>query len=121
MEFKRTKLPAKANMVTCNEIMHFDDEELKNMEEEEINQPCHYGSQCPQEPFGNHTPDCEGEMKGLQYRNPGQTWRENALEQEEFNSNPEKYGGDSDQYGNRYNFRNDSDEEEAEDEGDDNK
>ena len=60
-------------------------------------------------------------MKGLQYRNPGQTWRENALEQEEFNSNPEKYGGDSDQYGNRYNFRNDSDEEEAEEEGDYNK
>ena len=122
LEYKRTKLPAKANMVTCNEIMHIDDEELDAMDEEEMNQPCFFGRKCPQEPYGHHTTVCKVEMKGLSHRKPGQTWMECALEQEEFNSNPDNYGeGRHQQYGNQYNFKYHSGEEEEGQEEDENK
>ena len=69
-------------------------------------------------------------MEGLNHRNPGQSWKEMAMEQEEFNTNLENYGGYPDQFGNRYNYEDngpvgreesDMEEAEAEGEGEDNK
>ena len=118
MEFKRARIPAKgANMATINRIMRFDDEEIEKMVEEEMDQPCKWGDRCGQENFGNHAPKCKDEMNGYNHRAPGQPWKDVAMKQEEFNSNP-------DQFGNRYNYedngpvgREESDmEEEAADE-----
>ena len=102
MEFKRAKIPLKANTVTVNRIMHFDDEEIENMANEEMDQPCNWGARCPQENYGNHVPKCKVEMDGYNHRAPGQLWKELAMEQEEFNSSPGDHGGHHlDQFGNR--------------------
>ena len=118
MEFKRAKIPTKgANMATINRIMRFDDEEIENMTEEEMDQPCNWGARCPQENYGNHVPKCKVEMDGFNHRAPGQPWKDVAKEQEEFNSNLEDYGArHPDQFGNRYNYNESDTEEEAADE-----
>ena len=131
MEFKRAKIPLKANTVTVNRIMHFDDEEIENMTNEEMDQPCNWGARCPQENYGNHVPKCKVEMDGYNHRAPGQLWKELAMEQEEFNSSPEDHGGHHlDQFGNRYNYEDngpvgreesDMEEDEQEREGENNK
>ena len=121
----------KANTVTVNRILHFNDEDIEKMTEEEMNQPCNWGDKCPQEPFGNHVPKCETEMKERNHRQPGQSWRDMALEQEKFNSRPEKYGAHcQDQFAHRYDLEDwtgrsdtdtDTEEEELEEEEDDHK
>ena len=114
-------MPPKVNKLTLNKFMHINEEEVEKMTDGDMDQPCVYGAKCPQQPYGNHTTVCKVEMKGLNYRKPGQTWREAALEQEDFNTNPEAYGGYPDQFANNYNFSHDSDEEEAEQKEDDHK
>ena len=121
LEYKRQLMPPKVNKLTLNEFMHINEEEVEKMTDGDMDQPCVYGAKCPQQPYGNHTTVCKVEMKGLNYRKPGQTWREAALEQEDFNTNPEAYGGHPDQFANNYNFSHDSDEEEAEQKEDDHK
>ena len=104
LEYKRAKLPPKATVALCKRIMRFTDEDLDNMAEEEMDQPCKRGERCPQENFGNHSKVCKIKMIGLNHRKPGQSWHEAVLEQEEFNTNPKHYGGHKDQFANRYNY-----------------
>ena len=126
MDFKRTQIPAKANMMMFNRIMHFEDKDLEQITDEEISQPCTRGDWCPQKSFGIHTRVCRAETEALTKRGAGQLWHERVLEQEELNTDPMDQGGFlEDQYPHRYNYedyapfqRKDSDPEEEEQEED---
>ena len=84
--------------------MQFNDEDLENMTDEEINQPCTRGERCPQENFAVHSKVCKVEMATMSHQKAGQSWNELVLNQERFNNDPEHYGGYEDQYGNRDNY-----------------
>ena len=102
--YKREEIPknSKYTIRQAKEIYHFNEEDLENITEEDLEQPCNRGRECPQEDIGIHSRACKIEMKHKAERPLGQTWDDVVQHQEAFNADPSEWIHDQNK--NRYDY-----------------